>query len=232
MAFKYGFYNSVNEDRIYSAEDFSEMYDGLIIDGVYQNIGNAFAVAPSNVLFGVNIGAGRAWFNHTWNNNSAAYPLELTISDLLLPRIDAIILEVDTRVAVRANSLKSITGTPAITPVKPTLTKADGLFQYPLAYVTVPANSNSIVAANIENCVGTSQCPYVSAKLTLMSITEAFSVFEGQYQAWIKTLTEGTDSATLVQLKYKMEGLETKATEIETEEARLDAMLKDIQANL
>lgn len=231
MSFKFGFYNAVDGDRLYSAEDFSEMFDGLITDGIYQNIGNAFSVVPG-LGFAVNVKTGRAWFNHTWNNNTADYPIELTISDLLLPRIDAIVLEVDTRVAVRANSLKSITGTPAVTPSKPTITKSDGLYQYPLAYVTVPANSNSIVAANIENCVGTAQCPYLSAKLTIMSISEAFAGFEKQYQDWMKTLTEGSDSAILVDLKFKTEALETKAAELEAEEARLNQMLADIQKNL
>lgn len=228
MSFKYGFYDAVDGDRLYSAEDFSSMYDGLITDGIYRNIGTAFKVLPGSG-FSVNVGAGRAWFNHTWNYNTADYPVELALSDLLLPRIDAIVLEIDTRVAVRENQIKSVMGTPAVNPVKPSLSNSDGLYQHPLAYVSIAANSNEIIEANIEDCIGTVQCPYVSAKLTLMSITEAFSVFEEQYQEWMKSITEGTDTSLLVDLKLRTDALDTKATEIEAEEARLDKVLTDIK---
>ena len=36
MAFKYGFYNSREHDRVYDAEDFSSMFDGIIADGIFH----------------------------------------------------------------------------------------------------------------------------------------------------------------------------------------------------
>lgn len=231
MSLSFGFYDSVDGDRKYSAIQFGEMYDGLITDGIYQNIGDKLKVTPG-VGMQVHVGSGRAWFNNTWVSNTSAYPVDLTISDLLLPRIDAIVLEVDTRVAVRANSLKSITGTPNVNPAKPSITNADGLYQYPLAYVTVPANSTSIVVGNIEDTIGTTQCPWVSAKLSLMSISDAFAVFEKQYLDWMETLTEGSNSSILLDLKYTADALETKAAALEAEEARLNQMLTEIQNNM
>lgn len=44
MSVTYGFYNSLNGDRKYNAEQVSSLFDGLIIDGVFASIGTAFAV--------------------------------------------------------------------------------------------------------------------------------------------------------------------------------------------
>ena len=36
---KYGFFNSMEGDRVYSAEDLACMYDGLVSDGVIRGLG-------------------------------------------------------------------------------------------------------------------------------------------------------------------------------------------------
>lgn len=38
MAFTFGFYNSLNGDRKYNAEQVSSIFDGLISDGVYDTM--------------------------------------------------------------------------------------------------------------------------------------------------------------------------------------------------
>ena len=44
MAVSSGFFDSVNHDRLYNADQVSSMFDGLILDGVYENMGEAFAI--------------------------------------------------------------------------------------------------------------------------------------------------------------------------------------------
>ena len=44
MAVTSGFFNSLYGDRKYNAEQFSAMFDNLITDGVFSNVGNAFQV--------------------------------------------------------------------------------------------------------------------------------------------------------------------------------------------
>ena len=70
MSISYGFYNSINHDRKYNAEQISSIFDGIITDGVYHSIGNAFSVTPGTDM-SVNVASGRAWFNHTWTLNDA-----------------------------------------------------------------------------------------------------------------------------------------------------------------
>lgn len=171
MSFASGFFNSVDHDRLYDATDISRLFDGLIRDGIFASIGDGFVVKQSNQM-NVTVGTGRAWFNHTWSYNDALYPVTIPPSEILMDRIDAIVLEINSVEAVRANSIKLIKGTPSSTPTKPALTNAKEVHQYPLAYVKVGKEVTSIRQADIENCVGTSACPFVTGILEVISIEQ------------------------------------------------------------
>ena len=41
MAVTYGFYNSLNKDRVYNAEQMSSIFNGIITDGVFASIGGS-----------------------------------------------------------------------------------------------------------------------------------------------------------------------------------------------
>lgn len=171
MSFASGFFNSVDHDRLYDATDISRLFDGLIRDGIFASIGDCLVVKQSNQM-NVTVGTGRAWFNHTWSYNDALYPVTIPSSEILMDRIDAIVLEINSVEAVRANSIKLIKGTPSSTPIKPALTNTKEVHQYPLAYVTVGKEVTSIRQADIENCVGTSACPFVTGILEVISIEQ------------------------------------------------------------
>ena len=171
MSFASGFFNSVDHDRLYDATDISRLFDGLIRDGIFASIGDCLVVKQSNQM-NVTVGTGRAWFNHTWSYNDALYPVTIPPSEILMDRIDAVVLEINSVESVRANSIKLIKGTPSSTPAKPVLTNAKEIHQYPLAYVTVGKEVTSIRQADIENCVGTSACPFVTGILEVISIEQ------------------------------------------------------------
>lgn len=171
MSFASGFFNSVDHDRLYDATDISRLFDGLIRDGIFASIGDCLVVKQSNQM-NVTVGTGRAWFNHTWSYNDALYPVTIPPSEILMDRIDAIVLEINSVEAVRANSIKLIKGAPSSTPIKPALTNTKEVHQYPLAYVTVGKEVTSIRQADIENCVGTSACPFVTGILEVISIEQ------------------------------------------------------------
>ena len=171
MSFASGFFNSVDHDRLYDATDISRLFDGLIRDGIFASIGDCLVVKQSNQM-NVTVGTGRAWFNHTWSYNDALYPVTIPPSEILMDRIDAVVLEINSAESVRANSIKLIKGTPSSTPTKPALTNTKEVHQYPLAYVTVGKEVTSIRQADIENCVGTRACPFVTGILEVISIEQ------------------------------------------------------------
>lgn len=161
MTVTYGFYNSVSNDRTYDALQFGRMFDGVITDGVFETVGEALEPTTGTGMQVV-IKDGRAWFNHTWTLNDADLALAIAASDLVNPRIDTVVLEVNESNGVRANSIKVITGTPAGVPTPPSLTNTSEIHQHPLAYVYVGAGVSSIILANITDLRGTIDCPFTT----------------------------------------------------------------------
>lgn len=189
MAVSFGFYDSFNGDRKYTAVQFSYMFNSLIKDGIFMHVGDHLNVKESTGMQ-VNVGSGLAWFNSTWTRNDADFPVDISVSDLLLPRIDAIVLEVNESVSSRTNSIKVVTGSPATEPQKPSLTNTADIHQYPLAYITVPVGATSITQANIENCIGTDPCPFVTGVLDTIDATTLISQWEAQFNEWFESLGE------------------------------------------
>jgi hypothetical protein len=189
MSLTYGFFNSVDGDRMYNAIQVSSIFDGIIEDGVFGSIGDAFQVLATTGL-GTSVGTGRAWFDHTWTYNDAVIQIVLDGSDPILPRYDAIILEVDESVGVRANSIKKVTGTPATTPVYPTLTNTEYVHQYPFAYVLVNGGATSINQASITNMIGQGACPFVTGPLSVISTNDLVAQWEEEFNLWFDQMQD------------------------------------------
>lgn len=180
MAVTFGFYNSINGDRKYDAVQMSSIFDGLVLDGIYQNVGNAFLVKPSEGMT-VTVDTGRAWFQHTWTLNDALLPIEVPTAEVILKRIDAIVIEVDHRQAVRMNSIHLVKGTPSSNPQRPTLVKDTDHWQYAIAYIEVPAGVTEIRSTHITYVGGTTDTPFVTAPFKTLSMDEMYAKWE---EAW------------------------------------------------
>ena len=98
----------------------------------------------------VKVYAGQAMVRGHYYLSDALNTLTITTANATNPRIDAVVLELDPV----ANTIvqKVVAGTPASTPVAPTLTQTDsGTYQLLLAYVAVGAAVSSISAANVTD---------------------------------------------------------------------------------
>lgn len=181
MALTYGFFNSLNHDRTYSAEDFGRLFKGIITDGIFGDLDEEFVVTASEEGLMVFVGSGKAWFNNTWTYNDYTYPLVLDASSNNLNRIDAIVLEVNKQ--TRLNSIKIVKGESLPDAVRPTLTLDDDnqIWQYALAYISVPANTETITTELIENVVGNLETPYVSGEVNQLPVEDLISRWEDDF---------------------------------------------------
>lgn len=164
MTVTYGFYDSSSGDRVYNALQMSSIFDGIIQDGIFGLIGQSFRVYEYSGM-DVQVGTGRAWFEHTWTLNDSLYTISVPASDPVLDRIDIVYLEVNKNSGVRANKLDILTGTPASTPVPPTLTEGPTVFQYALAHIYVNAGVTAIYSTDITDKVGDTKTPFVESGL-------------------------------------------------------------------
>lgn len=210
MAVTYGFYDSLNHDRLYNAQQMSAIFDGIINDGVFMSVGNQFHTVAGTGMQ-VIVKSGRAWFDSTWTLNDAEYPLSIDAADVLLTRIDAVVLEVNSEVATRANTIKVVKGTPASTPAKPTLTNTATIHQHALAYVTVAKNTTAITNSMIEIVVGKTETPYVTAILQTTDITDLFKKWENDFQVWFETVKGTLDGDVALNLQNQIDHCVKKA---------------------
>jgi len=202
MTLTYGFYDSSSSDRVYNAKQFGSIFDGIIEDGVYAGIGDKFMVVEdSPVSMDVIVGTGRAWFNHTWTLSDATISKTLATADALLNRIDVVYLEVNEDSGTRANSINVLTGTPASSPVAPTLTNTASIHQYPLAHVYVGAAVTSVSQANITNKVGTTETPFVAGIIDYVTTNEIVAQWEAEWDDWFQDIIDqlSTEAETNLQ---------------------------------
>lgn len=179
MTITYGFYNSVAGDRVYDAIQVSQMFNGILTDGVFKQVGNKFQVIQDSGM-NILVRSGKAWFNDTWTYNDGDIGLTVSNSDLILPRIDTVALEVNAALASRVNTIKMVNGTPNASPVPTTLTNTSELHQYPLAYIYVAAGVTSILNGDITQVVGTVDCPFIVFPEPLIAPSDAADVLKVQ----------------------------------------------------
>lgn len=192
MSVSSGFFNSLNGDRKYNAAQMSAIFDGLIIDGVFASIGTAFAVKATGGLT-VNVGVGKAWFDHTWTVNDSILPMTAPEAEVLLDRIDAVVLEVNGMESVRNNTIKFVKGNPSSAPSRPTLTNEGNVHQYPLCYIYRKYGTAVINQADITPMVGTESTPFVTGILQTISLDELLGKWQDELDRFTDARSKEVD---------------------------------------
>lgn len=182
--FTCGFFDSKDGDRKYNAKQMSAIFDGIIMDGVYSNIGEALMVVKGTGMQVV-VQTGRAWFKHVWCLNDSHMPLEIAAADVIRTRIDAVVIEINHNLDVRNATIKVVKGNPATTASKPTMVHANDVDQYALAYVTVDPETTEITSDKIEIAVGKNETPFVQCPLRTVSIEDLFNQWNTEFDGFM-----------------------------------------------
>lgn len=189
MTQRYGFFDSDNGDRRYSALDMGRMFDGIISDGIFANYMEAFRVSP-HVGLSVKIAPGRCWFNHRWFECDETIYLGLVSAHVTYARIDAVCVEVNESPEVRSVRLRVITGAPSSAPSTPEGIHTDVLNQYIIATVRVPPNATTVDATMVMDNRGGSQCPWVVAPSASIDTTEVLGDIRAKWESWFSTVKD------------------------------------------
>lgn len=205
MAVTSGFFNSVNHDRLYDAEQVSSIFDGIIVDGVYENYGDGLrTTAVSTADNTVSVGTGRAWFDHTWTLNDTPLTIQLEPANEMIKRIDAIVIDVDRTKEVRKNSIIYLKGPIVEGEAKPpTFLDEEFHKQYPIAYINRnPGATGPVSQSDIEYMVGTEKCPAVTGILEAQNLDALWIQLDAEFNEWwdgIRDLIGGDNPALNLQ---------------------------------
>lgn len=198
MAITSGFFDSINGDRTYNAEQMSNYFDGLVSNGIYESIGDRFVVQAGSGM-NVTVGTGRALIQSRWIKNDAAVTLTLDAADLQLNRIDAIILQLDLTESGREINIVVKKGTPAVNPIKPNIVQSSDIYELCLAYINIGKNTASIVQNNITDMRASSLCGWVTGLITQVNTADLFLQWQTAYENYYAQSTAAFDA--YIQLK-------------------------------
>ena len=199
MAIKYGFFNSVSGDRKYNADDISNYFLKLISDGVFATPATCMQVVESSGM-NVNVSAGWAFLRCKWINNTTYESLTIEPSDLVLNRIDRVVLRLDPSVSSRNITIAVKKGTAAATPEPPELTRiSDGIYELSLAQIAVNAGATAITQAEItDERPDADVCGYVAGLIDQIDAGNLFAQFSSAFYSWFDAVKSEIASATLI----------------------------------
>lgn len=205
-----GYYNSLNGDRKYNADTMSKYFVGLIARGVLQNYKEKFIVkAYENMK--VKVPTGKAFFSDgKWIENTADITLTIDPSDIVLDRIDRIVLRNDKNEDVRAGTVVLKKGSPASNPLPPSLEDNDYIEELSIATIRVKRLVEVISQADITNTIPDSDvCGYVTGLIDQVDTSDLYIQYENAYEnfriesqnafeAWFATVKDKFSTATLL----------------------------------
>lgn len=193
MAFKCGFFNSVNGDRKYNADDMCNPYSKIVSDGVFASpegeLSTDFQVQIHSGLQ-IKVKEGRGIFAGKWAILDSDMLFTVPTPNVTYPRIDSIVVRIDNSSNVRNGKIEYIQGTPAENPVAPTITRGAEIKDFRLANITVPANANAITTSNIADRRPYSECGIVTNLLQNSDISATFTQWQAQFDEWFDNLTK------------------------------------------
>ena len=223
MAVTSGFFDSVGSDRLYDAAQMSTYFEGLVSDGIYENIGHKFIVKATTGM-NITVGSGRALIKSRWIKSDSDVTITLDPANVQLPRWDAIVLRLDLTEEGRAISIEVKKGTAASSPVKPSITRTSTVYELCLAYIKVNKAAQSIVQSNISDQRSSALCGWVTGLIKQVDTSTLFlqwqTAFDTQYaqfdaymatkqaefEAWFQSLT------TSLQVNTTLEKLQRDIT--------------------
>lgn len=189
MAIKYGFFDSVDGDRKYSAEDIGRYLHGLVSSGVYADTADAMQVLAGNGM-AVRVLPGRAMLDGHFMEITSEETVTLSPSGSK-QRFDAIVARLDkTR---RLCEIAVLEGTPSNMPARPLPKRTETVKEYILAYVHVDALANVVTQVNISDQRANNKvCGWVTGLITQVDTSALFAQWEAAYEAAYQQFTEQT----------------------------------------
>lgn len=210
MAVTYGFFNSVDGDRTYNADQMSEYFKGLISQGVYESVGGALQVLADTGMT-VKVQTGRAIVDYKWLECDAVESVTINAAHQVLPRYTAVVVRLD--IANRLIELGTVDGTAASNPSYPAMTNSATVKEICLAMVYVPAGATAITQANITDMRASDKCGWVTGLIEQVDTSTLWLQWQDAYQAyydamtvqfedWFNTLTQQLNVNTYIK-EYK-----------------------------
>lgn len=151
MSIRYQYFDSDSGDRIYNSAFFARHLQTVAGDGyVYGEEDELEVTEHSPQEMSVDVGLGKSWVQgRMFEIYSATENVAITAADPSNDRIDRIVVRLD--LPNRLIKLDVIDGTPAASPIPPSLTRDSNTWEISLAQISVTAGATEITNSDITD---------------------------------------------------------------------------------
>ena len=192
----YGFFDSVNGDRRYSADDFTHFLGNLVSDGVIATPANALQIQEAEGMT-VKVSAGWAYIQGHYVHNDNDLYFTIDDSDILLNRADRIVLRLDKPNRKIAITVKK--GEPQYlnddgTVILPYIQRDENIWELSLGWIGISAGQTSIVQAHItDERSRTDICGWVTGLIQQIDTTNLFAQYDNAFWTWFNGIKDTQD---------------------------------------
>lgn len=203
---KFSFFNDVDGDRVYYAEDFARHLATYFTNGIFNN--GCQVLANTNDM-SVNVSIGSANINGYRYDNDSIKTLAIENADGVLNRIDNIVIRWD--LTNRTITVQVVKGTFADNPVAPDLVRTSTIYDLRIAKINVPAGTTTITQDLIEDTrFNDSECGNVISTVQTPSFEDIYIQFTTEFDDWFNDIKGKLDGDIAGNLQNQIDEINNK----------------------
>lgn len=224
-----GFFDSVNKDRLYSADQMNKPYNRVITEGIFATPAGTpstdFQVLSANNAMNIVVKKGDGLLGNKWIENPSDQAITVSTNTSIVPRRDSIIIQVDKTQGGRICNIVYREGTAKANPMPPDLSTNSNIVELRVANIYVAPSATYIGQDAITDLRGSSECPWITSLIKQVDTSTLFiqwqTAFQNYYNqeteafnAFMETLTEQLTVNTNVVMLESHYTSTTEVTEI------------------
>ena len=188
-----GFFDAVNSDRTYSADDMNRPYKRLVADGVFATQSGTPSTDLQVVSAGngmqITVQAGQGIFGGKWFENPSSILITVPNNTAINPRVDSVIVQVDKRSSGRVGNIVYRTGTASSSAAAPAINTVANVIEFRVANIYVAPSANTINNDAITDLRGSSSCPWVTSLIQQVDTSTLWAQWQAAYQNFYNSAT-------------------------------------------
>lgn len=182
---KFSFFNDVDNDRIYFAEDFARHLAKYFTNGIFNN--ELQVVANNNMT--ITIKPGDANIEGYRYTNTENIIKSIDTADGVLKRIDNVVIRLD--LTNRLISAQIIKGAYSNNPIAPTIVRSSTIYDLKIAEVFVENGITSITQSSIKDTrYNNDVCGIVASTIKTLDTKDLFLQYDSEFHEWFSGVKE------------------------------------------
>lgn len=181
-----GFFDSVNNDRLYSADEMNRPYKRVITEGIFATPQGTpstdLQVLSAGSAMNIVVKAGEGLLGGKWFENATNITITVPNNTNVLPRRDSVIIQVDKRQSGRKVNIVYREGTPSSNPQPPNIGTVPNVIEKRVANIYVASGATAINQDAIVDLRGSDECPWITSLIKQVDTSTLYAQWQTAYQ--------------------------------------------------